>query len=50
MAFTNFCCRSGGSNLNAGTLTGDTTEPGTSASDLAADIAALNNQNPAEAF
>ena len=32
MAFTNFCCRSGGSNLNAGTLTGDTTEPGTSAS------------------
>jgi parallel beta-helix repeat protein len=27
MAFTNFCCRSGGSNLNAGTLTGDTTEP-----------------------
>ena len=32
MAFTNFCCRSGGSNLNAGTLTGDTTEPGTAAS------------------
>lgn len=31
MAFTNFCCRSGGSNLNAGTRTGDTTEPGTSA-------------------
>lgn len=30
MAFTNFCCRSGGSNLNAGTRTGDTTEPGTS--------------------
>lgn len=28
----NFCCRSGGSNLNAGTLTGDATEPGTSAS------------------
>jgi hypothetical protein len=27
--FTNFCCRSGGSNLNAGTRTGDTTEPGT---------------------
>ncbi len=32
MAFSNFCCRSGGSNLNAGTRTGDTTEPGTSAS------------------
>lgn len=32
MAFTNFCCRSGGSNLNAGTLTGNTTEPGTGAS------------------
>lgn len=32
MGFTNFCCRSGGSNLNAGTRTGDTTEPGTSAS------------------
>lgn len=31
MAFTNFCCRSGGSNLNAGTRTGDTTEPGTTA-------------------
>lgn len=30
--YTNFCCRSGGSNLNAGTLTGNTTEPGTSAS------------------
>ena len=30
--FTNFCCRSGGSNLNAGTLNGDDTEPGTSAS------------------
>lgn len=29
--YTNFCCRSGGSNLNAGTRTGDTTEPGTSA-------------------
>lgn len=32
MSYTNFCCRSGGSNLNAGTRTGDTTEPGTSAS------------------
>ena len=32
MAFTEFCCRSGGSNLNAGTLLGDSTEPGTSAS------------------
>lgn len=31
MGFTNFCCRSGGSNLNAGTRTGDSTEPGTSA-------------------
>lgn len=31
MGFTNFCCRSGGSNLNAGTRTGDTTEPGTAA-------------------
>jgi hypothetical protein len=31
MSYTNFCCRSGGSNLNAGTRTGDTTEPGTSA-------------------
>ena len=29
---TEFCCRSGGSNLNAGTLQGDSTEPGTSAS------------------
>jgi parallel beta-helix repeat protein len=29
---TQFCCRSGGSNLNAGTLRGDSTEPGTSAS------------------
>jgi hypothetical protein len=28
--YTNFCCRNGGSNLNAGTATGDTTEPGTS--------------------
>lgn len=25
--FTNFCCRSGGDNLNAGTVTGGTTEP-----------------------
>lgn len=32
MAFTEFCCRSGGSNLNAGTLRGDSTEPGVSAS------------------
>jgi hypothetical protein len=31
MAFTEFCCRSGGSNLNAGTRTGSATEPGTSA-------------------
>lgn len=31
MAFTEFCCRSGGSNLNAGTRTGDTTVPGTAA-------------------
>lgn len=30
-SFTEFCCRSGGSNLNAGTRTGSTTEPGTSA-------------------
>ena len=29
---TEFCCRSGGSNLNAGTLLGDSTEPGTSPS------------------
>jgi hypothetical protein len=29
--FTNFCCRSGGSNLNAGTRTGSDTVPGTSA-------------------
>lgn len=28
MAFTNFCCRSGGSNLNAGTVDGGLTEPG----------------------
>jgi hypothetical protein len=32
MAFTEFCCRNGGSNLNAGTLTGNSTEPGTAAS------------------
>ena len=32
MAYTEFCCRSGGSNLNAGTRLGDSTEPGTSAS------------------
>ena len=31
MSLTNFCCRSGGSNLNAGTRTGSTTEPGTAA-------------------
>lgn len=31
MSYTNFACRSGGSNLNAGTRTGDTTEPGTAA-------------------
>lgn len=31
MAFTEFCCRNGGSNLNAGTRTGSSTEPGTSA-------------------
>lgn len=31
MAFTEFCCRSGGSNLNAGTRTGDSTIPGTAA-------------------
>ena len=31
MPFTEFCCRSGGSNLNAGTRTGNSTEPGTSA-------------------
>lgn len=31
MAFTEFSCRSGGSNLNAGTLNGSGTEPGTSA-------------------
>jgi hypothetical protein len=32
VAYVNFCCRSGGSNLNAGTLRGDATVPGTSAS------------------
>lgn len=32
MSYTNFCCRSGGSNLNAGTLTGNGTVPGTSPS------------------
>src|SRR4051812_30524080 len=31
MAFTEFACRSGGSNLNAGTRTGSSTVPGTSA-------------------
>ena len=31
MAFTNFCIRSGGDRLNAGTRTGDTTVPGTAA-------------------
>ena len=31
MAFTEFCCRSGGSNLNAGTRTGNSTVPGTAA-------------------
>lgn len=31
MAFTEFCCRSGGSNLNSGTRTGSSTEPGTAA-------------------
>lgn len=30
MAFTEFCCRSGGSNLNAGTRTGNSAEPGVS--------------------
>lgn len=30
--FTEFCCRSGGSNLNAGTRTGNSTEPGTTPS------------------
>jgi len=32
VAYTNFCCRSGGNNLNAGTRKGDTTEPGTAPS------------------
>lgn len=31
MAYTEFCCRSGGSNLNAGTRTGNSTEPGVAA-------------------
>lgn len=31
MAYTEFCCRSGGSNLNAGTRNGNSTEPGTAA-------------------
>lgn len=31
MAFTELCVRSGGSNLNSGTRTGNSTEPGTSA-------------------
>lgn len=31
MSYTEFCCRSGGSNLNAGTRTGSSAEPGTSA-------------------
>jgi len=31
MSFTEFCCRLGGSNLNAGTRTGNSTVPGTSA-------------------
>ena len=31
MAFTEFCAKSGGSNLNSGTRTGNSTEPGTSA-------------------
>src|SRR5580765_3451075 len=31
MPFTEFCCRAGGSNLNAGTRKGDSTEPGASA-------------------
>lgn len=31
MAFTEFCCRASGSNLNSGTRTGNSTEPGTSA-------------------
>lgn len=31
MSLTEFCCKSGGSNLNAGTRTGSSAEPGTSA-------------------
>lgn len=31
MGYTEFCCRSGGSNLNAGTRKGDSTVPGTAA-------------------
>lgn len=31
MSYVDFCCRSGGSNLNAGTRTGNSTIPGTSA-------------------
>jgi hypothetical protein len=31
MAYTEFCCRSGGSNLNAGTRSGSSTEPSTTA-------------------
>lgn len=31
MAFTEFCAKNGGSNLNAGTRTGNSTEPGTAA-------------------
>jgi len=36
MAYTDFCIRSGGSNLNAGTRTGNSTIPGTSADFTAA--------------
>ena len=31
MAFTEFCCRSGGSNMNAGSVDGSSTEPATTA-------------------
>lgn len=31
MSYTDFCCRSGGSNLNAGTRNGNSTEPSTAA-------------------
>lgn len=31
MSYVDFCCRSGGNNLNAGTRTGDSTIPGTTA-------------------